>query len=63
MGDDDEIDLENDGQYDKEVDLPTLIDLYIDNLTYKDAVKSKLKDFSRKLYYKSIRSSEEETIG
>jgi DNA repair exonuclease SbcCD nuclease subunit len=63
MGDGDEIDLENDGQYEQEVDLPTLIDLYIENLSYNESVKLKLKEVSRKLYYKSIRSSEEETIG
>lgn len=63
MGDGDEIDLENGEKYEKEVDLPTLIDMYIDSLTYNDSIKSKLKDVSRKLYYKSIRSSEEETIG
>jgi DNA repair exonuclease SbcCD nuclease subunit len=63
MGDGDEIDLEDGENYDQEVDLPTLIDLYIDSLSYKDATKLKLKEVSRKLYYKSVRSDQEETIG
>jgi len=62
MGEGDEIDLEE-GIYEKEVDLPTLIDMYIDNLSYKDNVKNKLKEVSRKLYTKSIRNDQEETIG
>lgn len=63
MGDSDEIDLEDGAIYEKEVDLPTLIDMYIDNLSYKDGTKQKLKEVSRKLYYKSVRSDNEETIG
>ena len=63
MGDGNEIDLEDGENYDQEVDLPTLIDLYIDSLSYKDATKLKLKEVSRKLYYKSVRSDQEETIG
>ena len=51
VGADDEIDLEE-GTYEKEVDLPTLIDMYIDNLSYKDNIKNRLKEVSRKLYYK-----------
>lgn len=62
VGLDDEIDLEE-GTYEKEVDLPTLIDMYIDNLSYKDNIKNRLKEVSRKLYYKSIRNDQEETIG
>jgi len=63
MGDGDEIDLEGTENYEREVDLPTLIDLYIDGLSYKDGTKAKLKEVSRKLYYKSVRSDQEEIIG
>jgi hypothetical protein len=63
MGDGDEIDLEDSSDWDKEVDLPTLVDMYIDSLSYKDSTKLKLKEVSRSLYYKSIRSDQEETIG
>lgn len=63
MGEGDEIDLEDSSDWDKEVDLPTLVDMYIDSLTYKDTTKTKLKEVSRSLYYKSIRSDQEETIG
>ena len=62
MGEGDELDLENDAMRES-VDLQELINIYIDNMQYKDAVKTKLKESARNLYQRCIRSTEDETIG
>jgi calcineurin-like phosphoesterase family protein len=59
-------DEETDGDYDEnseEVDLPTLIDLHIEGLSYSELIKQKLKEVSRALYQKSLRVDIDETIG
>lgn len=59
-------DDETDGDYDEnseEVDLPTLIDLHIEGLSYSELIKQKLKEVSRALYQKSLRVDIDETIG
>lgn len=63
VGNEDEIDLEGNEETEEEVYLPTLIDMYIDNLSYNTPIKQKLKDVSRKMYQKSLKDDAEETIG
>ncbi len=62
VGNDDEIDLEN-AENSEEVDLPGLIEMYIEALSYNDPIKQKLKEVSRSLYQKSLRDDLEEIIG
>ena len=50
---DNEIELDDkDDQENNELDILNLINIYIDNLSYKDNIKNKLKNISKKIYYK-----------
>jgi len=62
VGSEDEIDLESDDTS-EEVDLPTLIDIHIEGLSYSEPIKQKLKEVSRLMYQKSLKVDIDETIG
>jgi DNA repair exonuclease SbcCD nuclease subunit len=62
VGKDDEIDLEN-SENSEEIDLPGLIEMHIETLTYSNTVKQKLKEVARTLYHKSLKEDLEEIIG
>jgi DNA repair exonuclease SbcCD nuclease subunit len=48
---------------DETIDLPSLVNLYIDSLSYNEGIKTRLKEVSKTLYIDTLKNSNEETVG
>jgi DNA repair exonuclease SbcCD nuclease subunit len=48
---------------DETIDLPSLVNLYIDSLSYNEGIKTRLREVSKTLYIDTLKNSNEETLG